>query len=102
MQMEMKKKEVREKEEKKKENSLNACKFSKTKLPMFVITKFDGAYFDWFRLWNQSESQIYKCDLPQVSKFSYLKELVTPKVHLLINSLPFKSQGYTIKKNPYD
>ena len=42
MQMEMKKKE-----EKKKEYSLlNDCKFSKTKVPKLVITKFDLIHFD--------------------------------------------------------
>ena len=42
MQMEMKKKE-----EKKKEYSLlNHCKFSKTKVPKLVITKFDLIHFD--------------------------------------------------------
>ena len=100
MKMEMKKKKEREKEEKKKEYSLlNYCRFSKTKLPKLVITKFDGTHFDWFRFWNQFESQIDKCDLPQVSKFSYLKELVIPKVRLLIDSLPFTSEGYTKAKN---
>ena len=100
MKMEMKKKKEREKEEKKKEYSLlNYCRFSKTKLPKLVITKFDGTHFDWFRFWNQFESQIDKCDLPQVSKFSYLKELVIPKVRLLIDSLPFTSEGYTRAKN---
>ena len=101
--MEVKKKEEREKEEKKKEYSeyslLNDCKFSKTKLPKLVVTKFDGTHFDWFRFWNQFESQIGKCDLPQVSKFSYLKGLIIPKVHLLIDSLPFMSEGYTRAKN---
>ena len=93
MQMEMTKKGEREKEEKKKEDSLlNECKFSKTKLPKLVITTFDGTHFDWFRFWNQFESQIDKCDLPQVSKFSYLKELLIPKARLLIDSLPFTSE----------
>ena len=100
MQMEVKKKEEGEKEENKKEYSLlNDCKFSKTKLPKLVITKFDGTHFDWFRFWNQFESQIDKCDLPQVSKFSYLKELVIPKVLLPIDSLPFTSEDYTRAKN---
>ena len=100
MQTEVKKKEEREKEEKKKEYSLwNDYKFSKMKLPKLVITKFDGTHFDWFRFWNQFESQIDKCDLPEVSKFSYLKELVIPKVCLLIDSLPFTSEGYTRAKN---
>ena len=53
----MKKKEKREKEEKKKEYSLlNNCKFSKTRLPRLVITKFVGTHFDWFGFWNQFES----------------------------------------------
>ena len=57
MQLEMKKKEKREKEEKKKEYSLlNDCKFSKTRLPRLVITKFVGTHFDWFGFWNQFES----------------------------------------------
>ena len=52
MQMEVKKKEQREKEEKKNEYSLlNDCKFSKTKLPKLVITKFDDTHFNWFRFW---------------------------------------------------
>ena len=103
MQMEMKKKEEREKEEKKKEDvNLNDYKFSKTKLPKLVIIMFDGTHFDLFRFWNQFKSQIDKFDLPQVSKFSYLKELVIPEVHLLIDSQPFTSEGYTRAKNSYD
>ena len=59
----MKKKEEREKEEKKKEDSLvNYCNFSKMKYPKLVVSKFDGTHFDWFRFWNQSESQIDKCE----------------------------------------
>ena len=77
MQVEVEKKEEMEKEEKKKEYSLlNDCKFSKMKLPKLVITKFDGTHFDWSRFWNQFERQIDKCDLTQVSKFSYLQQLV--------------------------
>ena len=34
-----------------------------------------------------------------MSKFSYVKELVIPKVRLLIDSLPFTSEGYTKAKN---
>ena len=100
MDLEMKKKEQKEEEKKKKEYSLlNDLKFSKMKLPKLVITKFDGTHFDWLRFSNQFESQIDKCDLPQVSKFSYLKELVIPKVRLLIDSMPFTSEGYTRAKN---
>ena len=74
----MKKKEEKNKEKKKKEDSLlKDYNFSKTKLPKLVITKFDGTHFDWFRFWNQFESQVDKCDLTQVSKYSYLKDTLT-------------------------
>ena len=96
----MKKKEEREKEEKKKKDSLlDDFKFSKAKLPKFLITKFDGSHFDWFRFWDQFESQINKHGLPHVSKFSYFKELLIPKVRLLFDSLPFRSEGYTRGKS---
>ena len=34
-----------------------------------------------------------------MSKLSYLKELVIPKIRLLIDNLPFTSEGYTRAKN---
>ena len=34
-----------------------------------------------------------------MSKFSFLKELVIPKVRLVIDSAPFTSEGYTRAKN---
>ena len=43
------------------------------KLPKLVITKFDGAFLDWFRFWNQSE--IGKAEIGSASRFSYLEEL---------------------------
>ena len=83
MQLVMKKKEERE----------------KAKFPKLVITKFDGTYFDWFRFCNQFASQIDNYDSPQVSKFSYLKDLLIPKICFLIDSLSFTSEGYTRAKN---
>ena len=43
------------------------------------IIKFNGTHFDWFRFWNQFESDIEKSQLSPVSNFSYLKELVSQK-----------------------
>ena len=89
----------RRKKRKEGKSLLNDCKFSKTKLSKLVLTTFDGIHFDWFKFWNQFEIQIDKCDLPQVSKFSYLKELVIPKVRVLIYSFHFTSEDYTWSKN---
>ena len=52
------------------------------KLPKLIITKFDGTSLDWFRFWNQFESdwsEIDKTEISPVSKFSYLKELLIPR-----------------------
>ena len=43
--------------------------------------------------------EIDKSDIGQVAKFSYLKELLVPKVRAVIDGLPFNSEGYTRAKN---
>ena len=50
------------------------------KLPKLFITKFNGTQLDWFRSWNQFESDIEKSELSPVLKFSCLKELVSHKI----------------------
>ena len=71
----------------------------KVKLPKLFITKFNGTHLDWFRFWNQFQSDIEKSELSPVSKFSDLKQLVTPKVRSLIDGLPFTTEGYARAKN---
>ena len=39
--------------------------------------------------------EIDKSDIGQVAKFSYLKELLVPRVRAIIDGLPFDSEGYT-------
>ena len=62
------------------------------------ITKFDGTTLDWFRLWNQFKTEIDQVQISPISPFSYLKELLIPKVSLLIDEPPFTSEGYTRAK----
>ena len=69
------------------------------KLPKLVITKFKGTHADWPRFWGQFEAEIDKSGVPQATKFSYLKELVDPKVRLLIDGLPFSTEGYHGKES---
>ena len=64
-------------------------------LPKLVITKFQGTHLDWQRFWEQFEARIDKYDIGQVAKFSYLKELLVPKVRAVIDGLPSNSEGYT-------
>ena len=63
------------------------------KIPKLVITKFDGTPQDWMRF-GVSLRQIDKSSPPEVTKFSYLKELLVLKVRNLIDGLPFTAEGY--------
>ena len=70
-----------------------------TKLPKLVITKFRGDLTDWPRFWSQFETEIDKAEIAGVTEYSYLKELVDPKIRTIINGLPFSSKGYKCVKN---
>ena len=74
-------------------------KASAAKLPMLVITKFNGTPQDWLRFWNQFEAEIDKSQVAAVTKFSYLKELVEPKVRNAIDGLPLTVEGYERAKS---
>ena len=51
-----------------------------------MISQFNGTHIDYFRFWNQFETQIDKSELSSVTKLSYLKEVVIPKYdYLLMN-----------------
>jgi len=69
------------------------------KLPKLVITKYNGALENWLTFGNKSEAEIDKTDLPAVTKFAYLKELVEPCVKKGIDGLPFTSEGYQRAKH---
>ena len=80
--------QVKSKEYEKRDKIVNEERVN-VKLPKLVITKFDGTSLDWFRFWNQFESEIDKAEIDPVSTFPYLKELLIPRVRFLIDSLPF-------------
>ena len=71
----------------------------KAKLPNLAITRFQGKHLDWQRFRWQFEAEIDKSDIGQVAKFSYLKELLVPRVRATIDGLPFTSEGYARAKN---
>eukprot|EP00794_Sanderia_malayensis_P016557 gene16557-18234_t len=57
------------------------------------MTKF-GTHIDWFRFWNQFESEIDKKQIDSITKFNYLKEFLDPKARLLIENLMHDTEGY--------
>ena len=93
--------QMKSEEYEKRDNTANEER-PNAKLPKLVITKFNGTFLDWFRFWNQFESEIGKAEISPVSKFSYFrseKELLIPRVRLPIDELPFTSEGYSRAKS---
>ena len=72
---------------------------TKVKLPKLIISKFQGTHIDWFRFWNQFEAEIDRVNIDAVAKFSYLKELLLPKVRVHIEGLPLTTEGYERAKH---
>ena len=72
---------------------------SHAKLPKLTITKLGGTFEQWLPFWNKFRVEIDATDLPSVTKFAYLKELVLPKVRADIDGLPFTTKGYERAKN---
>ena len=70
----------------------------RTKLPKINISKFDGDILDFLRFWSTFMTDIDASSLPETSKFSYLKELLSPKVRYLVDGLPFSADGYNRAK----
>ena len=68
-------------------------KDQKCKLLKLVISQFNGKHINYFRFWNQFEIQTDKSELSSVTKLSYLKEMAIPKVPLLIEGLPWNTEG---------
>jgi hypothetical protein len=66
----------------------------KSKLPDLQISKFQGTHLDWVRFWSLFSTQIDQKSITDEAKFSYLKELVIPKVHATIEKLPADGVGY--------
>ena len=71
----------------------------KVKLPKLVITRFNGTHINYFRFWNQFKREIDWSKMSGVSKFFYIRELIFPKVKIIIDELPFTSESYTRAKN---
>ena len=58
------------------------------------FTQFKGTPADWMRFWGQFTAEIDAADISQITKFSYLKELLEPQVRPSIDGLPLTTEGY--------
>ena len=64
----------------------------KARLPKLVITKFHGTYADWPRFWGQYSETIDKSGTPPVTKFAYLRELLSEKAKKAIEALSYNAK----------
>ena len=64
------------------------------KLQRYTITKFNGDCRDWLHFWNQFAVEVDGSSLPEISKFSYLLELVEGKHKEDIFALAHTVKGY--------
>ena len=76
------------------EEQNKSMKESGAKLPKLTITKFQHTRLDWLRFWSKFETKIDKVTITQVAKFSYLKELLVPRVRSAVDGLPYNTEGY--------
>ena len=72
--------------------------FKTAKLPKLEISKFEGSIMDWPRFWGQFDEAIGKSSIAPISKFTYLRELLGPKVKRCVEALPFTPEGYNRAK----
>ena len=57
------------------------------------VKTFERTALDWFWFWNRFETEIDQVQISLISKFSFLKERLVPKVRKMIDELPFTSEG---------
>ena len=53
-----------------------------------MITKCQETHLDWQRLKGQFKAERDKSNIGQVAKFSYLNELLVPRVRAVIDGMP--------------
>ena len=90
--------EIKKKFEAKANEKESKASKPKAKLTKLFITKFQGMKLDWQRFWGQFEA-VDKSEISPVTKSSYLKELLVPRVRATTDGLPFTSEGYIIAEN---
>jgi hypothetical protein len=54
---------------------------------------------DWPRFWRQFNEAIDKSSIAPITKFTYLRELLSPKVKRCVETVPFTSKGYNRAKS---
>ena len=77
--------------------SLSSAKSTsfEAKLPKMELPKFSGNVHDYMSFWEQFEEAVNKKNIPDVTKFSYLRRLLDGEAKAAISGLSLTSANYT-------
>ena len=64
------------------------------KLPKLELPKFDGSVLQWQSFWECFEASVDNSDLPSVTKFTYLRSLLSKKAKDCVAGLALTAANY--------
>ena len=64
------------------------------KLPKLELPKFSGDVLEWSTFWEQFEASVDNSDLPEVSKFVYLRSLLVGDARKCVEGLAVVKENY--------
>ena len=66
------------------------------RLPKLELPKFGGDVLEWSTFWEQYEAAVDNSDLPEVSKFVYLRSLLVGEARKCVEGLAVVKENYDI------
>ena len=66
------------------------------KLPKIQLPHFSGDVKQWTSFWEQFEGVIHESELPDITKFTYLRSLLKDEAKLSIQGLALTNANYTV------
>ena len=64
------------------------------KLPKLELPKFDGSVLQWQSFWESFEAAVHCSDIPDVSKFAYLRSFLIGEAKESVAGLPLTGTNY--------
>ena len=64
------------------------------RLPKLELPTFGGDSREWTSFWEQFEAAVHKTELPDVTKFSYLRTLLIGEAKCTVSGLPLTAANY--------
>ena len=79
--------------------STGSFSHTEARLPKLELPMFEGEVVQWPAFWDQFEAMVDNSELPDVSKFVYLRSLLKGETLAAIKGLTLSSQHYIIAKD---